>query len=52
MGYVGLVEKLEKELGHKLTDHERGDWWARARVDEEGEYMNKKIKEIAQKIVS
>ena len=41
MVYVGLVEKLEKELGHKLTDLKRGDLWTRARVNEEEEYMNK-----------
>ena len=26
MGFVSLVEKLEKELGRKFTDLERGDF--------------------------
>ena len=52
MGYVGLVEKLEKELGRKLTDLQRDDLWARARVNKKGEYMDEEVKEIAKKIVS
>ena len=52
MDYIGLVQKLEKELGRELTDLKRGDLWKRARVDEEGEYMNKEVKEIIEKIVS
>ena len=46
MGYVGLVQKLEKELGRELTDLERSDLWTRARLDEEGQYMYDEVKEI------
>ena len=35
IGYAGLVQKLEKELGHKLIDLERGYLWTRVRVDVE-----------------
>ena len=52
MSYVGLVQKLEKELGRKLTDLERTNLWTRARLNEEGQYMNKKFKEISDKVVS
>ena len=52
MGYVSLVQKLEKELGHELTYLERTDLWTRARLDEEGQYMNEEVKEISDKIVS
>ena len=52
MGYVGLVEKLEKQLGHELTGLKRTNLWSRARLEEEGEYMNEKVKEIPYKMVS
>ena len=52
MSYVGLVQKLEKELGHKLTDLGRTNLGTRARLDEEGQYMNEKVKEIVDKVVS
>ena len=52
MCYVGLQQMMEKELGHELTEFDRGDLWTRARLNEEGEYMNEKVKEIADKIVS
>ena len=50
IGYVGLVQKLEKELGHELTELKRGDLWKRAQLDEEREYINVEVKEIAKKI--
>ena len=37
MGNVGLVQKLEKQLGCELTDIEKIDLWTRARLDEEGQ---------------
>ena len=37
MGNVGLVQKLEKQLGCELTDIEKIDLWIRARLDEEGQ---------------
>ena len=52
MGYVGLVQKLEKELGRELTELEKGDLWTRARLDKEVEYMNEKVKEIAEETIS
>ena len=52
MGYVVLVQKMEKELGRELTEIKRGDLWTRSRLDVEGEYMNEEVKEIVEKIVS
>ena len=52
MGYVGLFQKMEKELGRELTKIEKGDLWTRARLDEKGEYMNEEVKVISEKIVS
>ena len=44
MGYVGLVQKLEKELGCKLTALERIDLWTSAQLNEDGQYMNEEVK--------
>ena len=44
--------KLKKELGHELTDLERTNLWTKARLDEEGQYMNEEVKEVSDKIVS
>ena len=52
MDYVGLQQKMEKELGHELTEFDRGDLWTRAWLNEKGEYMNEEVKKIADKIVS
>ena len=52
MVYVGLVQKLGKQLGRKLTDLERTNLWTIAQLDEEGQYMNEEVKEISNKIVS
>ena len=52
MGYVGLQQKMEKELGHELTKFDRGDLWKRAGLHEEREYMDEKVKKIAEKIIS
>ena len=52
MGYVGLVEKLEKQLSCELTSLERTNLWTRARINEQGEYMNNEVKKISNKIVS
>ena len=52
MSYVDLVQKLEKELGCELTYLKKSDLWTRARIDEEGEYINEEVKKIAKKIVS
>ena len=52
MSYVDLVQKLEKELGCELTYLKKSDLWTRARIDEEGEYINEEVKKIAEKIVS
>ena len=42
MGYVGLVEKMEKEIGWEITDIDRPDLWTMARVDEHGNYMSRR----------
>ena len=39
-------------MGHELTEFDRGDLWTRARLNEEWEYMNEEVKEIADKIIS
>ena len=36
MGYIGLIEKMEKELEQEITDIERAKYWIRAQLDGEG----------------
>ena len=52
MGYASLVEKMEKEMGHEITEIDRPDLWTRAWVDELGQFMNKEVEGISQKIVT
>ena len=49
MGYVGLQQKMEKELSHELIEFDRGDLWTIAWLKEN---MNKEVKEIIDKIAS
>ena len=52
MGYVGLVEKMERETGRVITKIDKPDLWIVARVDELGQPMNEEVKGISQKIIS
>ena len=52
MVYIGLVQKMEKELGNEFIEFDRSDLWTRARLNKKQEYMNNKVSEIADKIVS
>ena len=52
MGYVGLVEKMEKMIGREITDVDRPNLWTMARVDKHKNYMNEEDKGISDKIVS
>ena len=52
IGYAGLVEKMEKEMGEEITKIDRPKLWTKARVDELGQPMNEEVEGISQKIVS
>ncbi|KAF9613677.1 hypothetical protein IFM89_009640 [Coptis chinensis] len=50
LGYAGLIDKMQEELGESFDEDDRAGLWLLARQNKSGEYFNDDIRKVAEKI--